>query len=261
MNAKRLTSIAALAMSAMMLVGCGNASSSEKASMTRADAVAVLGKIAAATADKAFVAPTKGVITTKNTKVNVSGADSFISVVYTADVTNKSNVVTTTKDTEVYGFGNAASYSVFMKSGTTLSIYTDTTGTLKASVDKKITAYLANATYASSFAKYLNQFNDDGSAVTGSTTAKYDSSGKVTQAAATLTKQSYTSTADTNLIVDVTAHYSYDEQIVYKWNNNLCVAQKSNNNKTFAWGEAVTTNPTTTDAEAAANGDAIVALM
>src|SRR5574344_566756 len=43
----------------------------------------------------------------------------------------------------------------------------DAAGSLKAVVDASIEAYLAKATYASAFAKYLGNFNDDGSAVTG----------------------------------------------------------------------------------------------
>lgn len=256
MNAKRLTSIAALAMSAMMLVGCGNTSSSaagssEKAAMTRTEAVAVLTAIDTAVKADGFVAPTKGIIAGKTTTVNVSSADNFVSVVYAADKTSKSSEVIAKKGAEVYGWGTAASYSVYMVSGDTKTIYTDTTGTLKASVDKKITAYLGKATYASAFAKYLGNFNDDGSAVTGGTAKN-----------ATLTKQSYVSTGAGNLTVDITAHYSYDESIVYKWDKNLCLAQKSSDDLKMTWGSATTTAPTTTGATAATDsGAAILAAM
>lgn len=118
----------------------------------------------------------------------------------------------------------------------------DANKTLETLVGASMKAYLGEATYASGFAKYLGNFKDDGSAVeTGGTAG-----------GATLKSQSYSSTGDGNLTVDITAHYvkttgAYDEAILYKWENYLCVAQKSNDELSLDWKTAVTMSGVDTD--------------
>jgi len=247
MNAKKITSVLAFGLGTLLVAAsCNNTpAASSSGAMTRTNAVTTLNAISAHVKASGFVAPSKGVIAGAKTKVNVSKDDSFISTEYLA--ANTVNSVAVAKDTKVYGFGTAASYTVYMTDGTTSSVFTDTTGALKTTVDGKIAAYLANATYASAFAKYLGNFNDDGSAITGGTAKN-----------ATLKSQSYASTGEGNLTVDITVHYSYDEGIIYKWDNYLCVKQRDT---ALTWGSATTTAPTTAGATAVTTADAIVALL
>jgi hypothetical protein len=215
------------------------ASSSKLTVSTRADAITALGTIAAHTSATGFVAPKAGVITNKvkETSINTN-TDSFTFwTAYSADYKNKAGTVLVADGTDIAAYTNdAGEFCVLKIEGMNSSVLTktlykdDAAGSLKAIVDASIKAYLAKATYASAFAKYLGNFNDDGSAVTGGTARD-----------ATLTKQSYSSTGEGNLTVDITAHYTYDEAITYKWDNYLCVAQKSSDDVTMDWKTQVTT--------------------
>lgn len=229
MNAKKTIRLFVLGLAgASMLVGCG-----EK-TLTRTEAVTALNTISTKTSASDFKAPTKGVLTGKTTKINVSSEDNFLSIEYTADKKNKSSSVLIASGTKLYCYVNGANFNVYYESGDTKGIYVDSTGLYKTGIAACIATYLAKAKYAASFAKYLGNFNDDGSAVTGGTASD-----------ATLTKQSYKSSGDGNLSVEITAHYSYDEAIVYTWSNYLCTRQKSSDDVSFSWGKATTTAPKT----------------
>jgi len=236
-----LLALASCASPSVSSSSSSEASSSKTGVSTRSDAVAFLGQIAAHTSATDFVAPKAGIITNKVKLTNVNtNTNSFTFwSTYTADYKNKAGEVLVTDGTVIAAYYNDANEFCVLKikdamldSGTIVkTLYKDdAAGSLKAVVDASIKAYLAKATYASAFAKYLGNFNDDGSAITGGSAKN-----------ATLTKQSYSSTGEGNLTVDVVAHYSYDETITYKWDNYLCVAQKSSDDITMDWNTPATT--------------------
>lgn len=229
MNAKKTIRLFVLGLAgASMLVGCG-----EK-TLTRTEAVTALNTISAKTSASDFKAPTKGTLTGKTTTINLSSDDSFYSVEYTADKKDKSSNVVIASGTKFYAYVSGTNYNIYYESGTTKKLYADDSGVSKTTMATAIASGLAKAKYASAFAKYLGNFNDDGSAVTGGTAKD-----------ATLTKQSYKSSGDGNLSVEITAHYSYDEAIVYTWSNYLCTHQKSSDDLSLSWGKATTSAPKT----------------
>jgi hypothetical protein len=253
---KNLLVLVSLLTASLTLVACGAGDDSSETTLTassitwpsvstKADAVKALGKIADYTSSTPLMVPKFGTIHFANRTTSVNnGTNSVLpyyslQTTYKADVTDASGAVTTaaktiigvyTDSSNVFGVFKSAPGATSTDARTTTIIKDDANGTLKALADASIKTYLAKATYASAFAKYLGNFNDDGSAVTGGTARD-----------ATLTKQSYSSTGEGNLTVDITAHYTYDEAITYKWDNYLCVAQKSSDDVTMDWKTQVTT--------------------
>jgi hypothetical protein len=202
----------------------------------------------------------------RTTSVN-NGTDKYLPIyalqtTYKANVTDESGAVTVaaktmygvyTDSNNVFGVFKSAPGATSADARTTTIVKDDADNTLKKLADKSIETYLAKATYASAFAKYLGNFNDDGSAVTGGSAKN-----------ATLTKQSYSSTGEGNLTINITAHYTYDEEITYKWNNYLCVEQKSSSDTTFDWGQATSSTPRESGATISTNiedGKAFIKLI
>jgi len=230
MNAKKIVSILFLSAATAALASCGGSNnSSSSGPMTRTQAVAVLNKMATA-----GTAQTKGVIDNGKGKVTNVG-ENFISTTYTADasVTVNSSTATVKANTTVTAWKDGDNYNYYMSdSGTDggKNIYTTTDATLFAGVTKAITSYTGYATYAAKMAKYMGNFNDDGSAVTGGTAKS-----------ATLKSQSYSSTGDDNLKLDIVVTYSYDESLSFAWTKNLCTNYRG---ATCTWGSSTTTAPT-----------------
>lgn len=250
-NTKKLP-LLTLALAAMLgLVSCGGNSSSDTSSsysqtsstlvgdITRSQAVEVLGKIVDHTSASSFSAPKSGMITNSTKIVSVNTTTGFFNFTSTfkSDYADKAGTVLITSGTllgayttsegefHVYQIKNAFASSAVKA----VTVYKDdASGTLKALVDTAMTTYLKKATYASAFATYLNNFNDDGSANTGGTAsgAVYVKSG------------TYSTTGAGNLTVDINVRYSKatsDEHIIYKWDNYLCISQKSQSETTFDW--------------------------
>jgi hypothetical protein len=273
---KNLLVLVSLLTASLTLVACGAGDDSSETTLTassitwpsvstKADAVKALGKIADYTSSTPLMVPKFGTIHFANRTTSVNnGTNSVLpyyslQTTYKADVTDASGAVTTaaktiigvyTDSSNVFGVFKSAPGATSTDARTTTIIKDDANGTLKALADASIKTYLAKATYASAFAKYLGNFNDDGSAVTGGTARD-----------ATLTKQSYSSTGEGNLTVDITAHYTYDEAITYKWNNYLCVEQKSSSDTTFDWTQSNASTPRETGATISTSIDDAKALI
>jgi hypothetical protein len=232
-------SIAVLSLAGLgTLISCGGGSSK---SITRAEAVTALNKIETTVTADGFKKPTKLKKTRSNADGktsyyvgNVSVDDSYFHVEITSDFTIGSGdtAVSLTKGSNSYAY----------KDGTNYVFYTEVAGgekgfckTDSVLVKNSVEALCAGltATYigtAGSIAKYLGNFNDDGSAITGGTARD-----------ATLAKYAYTSTGDGNVTADITAHYSYDERMVYAWDNNLVKTIENDlhdSRSEYAWGSA-----------------------
>lgn len=236
MNAKNVKLVVLAAASLAMIASCSNGASSSSKILSRTEAVAVLNKMA-----EKGKAQTQGVFTSNGKTINV-GTD-FISSSFSASgsITVNSSSITVAANSFYGAWKDGSNYTYYLSDGTTKTYWTtssDTTWALaKTGVSAKITSYLGYATYASKYAKYLGNFNDDGSAVTGGTAKD-----------ATLKEQSYTSTGDDNLIIHNVVTYSYDETLDFAWANNLCTNYRGT---TCAWGSATTTK--LTDATAASD--------
>lgn len=203
---------------------------------TRTDAIRVLGEIDAHTKASGFTAPTIVDITTKNRKIFIrkaTGNKYIFHSNYTEDVLDKSSNITVATGSFYSAYYDDDGKFGALKSVDSVEtvIKDDEAGTLKAAADASMNKYLANATYALKFATYLQNFNDDGTANAGGTAG----------GVATLKSGTYSSTGDGNLTVSIKVHYDkyggYDEDIVYKWDNYLCVYQKSSDDITYKWKE------------------------
>jgi hypothetical protein len=236
MNAKNVKLVVLATASLAMLASCGNGATSSSKELTRTEAVAVLNKMA-----EKGKTQTQGVFTTSGKTVNV-GTD-FISSSFSASgsITVNSSSVSVAANSFYGAWKDGTNYTYYLSDGTTRTYWTTSSDTVwslaKSGASAKINSYLGYATYAAKYAKYLGNFNDDGSAITGGTASN-----------ATMKSQNYTSTGDDNLIVHDVVHYSYDETLDFTWENNLCTNYRGT---TCAWGSATTTK--LTDATAASN--------
>lgn len=210
----------------------GASSSSSTGEITKSAALQILADINTAHSAAGFKAPTGAIITNKTKMVSLRNItktttpDYTFYAIYSADVTDKSGAVTVKKETFVGTYYNGEGKFCAIKNvdDVITVVVDDAAGTLKTAADAKMTSYLAKATYASAFAKYLGNFNEDGSAITGGTAKD-----------ATLKAQKYVSTGAGNLSIDITANYGYDEAISYKWDNNLLVYAKSSDTISYDW--------------------------
>lgn len=131
----------------------------------------------------------------------------------------------------------------------------DDKGTLLAIANNKITSFLSVSTYAKDFADYLDNFNDDGTAITTGGTAKD----------ATFKDATFSSSGEGNLLVDIVVNYGYDEHLIYKWLDYDFVS-KSNNDVSTRYAWSVKTTVKIDDSKASfdtniENGKAMLALI
>lgn len=176
---------------------------------TRADAVKALGIIDAKHSETSYSAKTHCLVSTTEKFVAIfPDSDPYtFQTTYRTNATVSSVAVTAKSSYGAY-YDSNKKFGVYSNVGGALTVVKDDDeGTLLKIVNAKIADVLGLSTYASDFAKYLGNFNDDGSAIsTGGTASK-----------ATFKNATFSSSAAGNLIIDMTLNYGYDEHIIYKW--------------------------------------------
>jgi hypothetical protein len=242
MNAKKLLSVLVLAGAGLSLVACG------AKTVTRDGAITVLDKISTAEKASGFV-PTSVKIATTSTAdksavktIQADSANVYAHTVYNVDSKNYAGVVVAAAGTEIWAYKDGDNYYAVKKAGDAITSYVASDAVWSAAITAAIEAKFADATESapkmSAYLKGFNSLDSKGSLVTGAT--------DLSKSSVTMKAESYTSSGDANVTLDITPHYAshgeYDEHMVYKYNANLI--QSIQNDKyaslvTYSWKASV----------------------
>lgn len=276
MNAKKtLTTILVAGFATVALAACGGTSSSSSkkedsssasaenssslAGMTRNEAMVHLKAISTAVSAESFVAPTGATIVTTNGGNAVSTikvAANYIHADYASDITTTVSSVVSTVATapKIYAYVDGVNTVVYYKNGTTEYVFNENNATVLAALTTKTTLELnvsrnnvskyGTSTWADYIGKYLADFNTIDGVTDGVYTGATDLSKK-----AKMKAESYDSTATGNLTCDITPRYydTYDERMIYAWDNNLLVTVQNDHSgtkTTYDWSAIESTKPT-----------------